>query len=68
MTDVDDENSVIPEITAESFLELKERGIVAQGMIPKLQNALKSIEEGVTAVRICKAEALLGDGGTVVMN
>ena len=66
MTDVNDENSVIPLVTAESFESLKKEGIVAAGMIPKLENALKSAAEGVTEVRICKAEALLGAGGTII--
>lgn len=66
MTDLDDESSVIPLVTAESFADLKSRGIVAKGMIPKLQNALDSAAKGVTEVRICKAEALLGDGGTTI--
>ncbi len=68
MTDVEDENSVIPLITAESFAELKEKGIVAAGMIPKLQNALKSAKEGVKEVRICRAEDLLDDSkGTKII-
>ena len=66
MADVDDENSVIPLVTAESFARLKKEGIVAKGMIPKLQNALASAENGVSEVRICKAEALLGEGGTLI--
>lgn len=59
MTDVDDESSVIPLITEESFHILKEKGIVAAGMIPKLQNALKSAAEGVAEVRICRAQDLM---------
>lgn len=66
MTDVNDDNSVIPLVTAESFVALKEAGIVAAGMIPKLQNALVSAEQGVAEVRICKAEALNGEGGTII--
>lgn len=66
MTDLDDENSVIPLVTPESFADLKAKGIVAKGMIPKLQNALDSAAKGVTEVRICKAEALLSDGGTTI--
>lgn len=61
MTDVDDESSVIRLITSESFEKLKEQGIVAAGMIPKLQNALKSAREGVKEVRICRAEDLLDE-------
>lgn len=66
MTDVNDENSVIPLVTAESFARLRADGTVAQGMIPKLQNALQSAAGGVGEVRICKAEALLTDGGTII--
>lgn len=62
MTDVNDETSVIPLVTAESFARLKEEGVVAAGMIPKLQNALKSAAEGVAEVRICRAEDLLDEG------
>jgi acetylglutamate kinase len=66
MTDVDDERSVIPLVTAASFRQLKEDGIVASGMIPKLQNALLSAEAGVEEVRICRASDLRGDGGTII--
>lgn len=68
MTDIDDEASVIPLVTPESFVKLKEQGIVAAGMIPKLQNALKSAREGVSEVRICRAEDLLDDNkGTKIV-
>ncbi len=66
MTDLDDESSVIPLVTAESFADLKEKGIVAKGMVPKIQNALKCAENGVGEVRICKAEALTTEGGTII--
>lgn len=66
MTDVNDESSVIPLVTAESFQKLKEDGIVAAGMIPKIQNAIISAEEGVAEVRICKAEALNSEVGTII--
>lgn len=66
MTDVNDESSVIPLVTAESFEELKEEGIVAAGMIPKLSNALESAARGVAEVRICRAEDLTNVGGTFI--
>jgi len=66
MTDLDDENSVIPLVTKESFEELQQRGIVAKGMIPKIQNALDCAKNGVLEVRICKAEALNSGGGTLI--
>lgn len=66
MADVNDENSVIPLVTAETFPRLREEGIVAQGMIPKIHNALDSAAKGVCEVRICRADALNGEGGTII--
>lgn len=66
LADVDDESSVIPLITKDNFIELKESGIIAKGMIPKLSNALDSASKGVKEVRICKAENLLSDSGTII--
>lgn len=68
MTDVNDEDSVIPLVTASSFEELKRSGVVAQGMIPKLHNALQSNAQGVDEVRICHASALRGNKGTFIRN
>lgn len=36
LMDVDDDNSVIPEITPQRFAELKAAGVVADGMLAKL--------------------------------
>lgn len=66
MTDVNDESSVIPLVTAETFAELKESGAIAGGMIPKIHNALLSASEGVEEVRICSAEKLLSGSGTYI--
>lgn len=66
MTDPDDDSSVVPLVTPEIFADMRREGTVAGGMIPKLQNALECAAEGVEEVRICNAEALLRDGGTIV--
>ncbi len=66
LADIEDEASVIPLITEENFKTLKEDGVIAKGMIPKLTNALDSASKGVKEVRICKAENLLSDFGTVI--
>ncbi len=66
MADVDDDNSVIPLVTAVSFEQLKKDGIVAKGMLPKLRNALDSAAAGVSEVRICRADAILCEGGTII--
>lgn len=66
MTDVDDESTVIPLITAKSFKKLKTDGTVSGGMLPKIENALKSADGGVAEVRICKASNLNCDVGTII--
>ena len=64
--DKDDDASVIPEIDKVRFAELKEEGIVADGMIPKLTNSFKAIDRGVARVVIKHARNLLNDKGTTL--
>lgn len=68
LMDVNDDNSVIAEITPAYFAELKAKGIVADGMLPKLENAFRAIDGGVKSVTICSAEAIAekGYGGTTI--
>ena len=66
LTDPDDEASVIPHITAESFEQLKADGVVSGGMIPKIENALEAVKAGVKRVIITKADAIDGKQGTVI--
>jgi acetylglutamate kinase len=55
LTDVDDDNSVIPVLKKEYYEQLKSDGAIHTGMIPKLDNAFKAISEGVSQVTICHA-------------
>ena len=68
LSNPDDDDSVIPLITAESFKQLVEEGIVAGGMIPKIENALAAVESGVARVIITMATAIDGEHGTVIAN
>ncbi|MCF0164826.1 MAG: acetylglutamate kinase [Bacteroidales bacterium] len=56
--DKDDDSSVIPLITEQKFLELKECGKIDGGMIPKLTNAFKALKNGVSEVYIKHAKNL----------
>lgn len=58
LLDPHDDDSVISSIDSASFIKLKEKGIVSEGMIPKLENALKAISAGVSVVRLCQADNL----------
>lgn len=64
----DDEESLIAEITAESFEALRAEGVISRGMVPKVENALKAVEEGVRSVAIKHADNLLEDKGTTIRN
>lgn len=66
LADENDDNSVIPHITHEDFLRLKDEGVIQGGMIPKLQNSFDAIEQGVTQVIITKADAIGSDAGTKI--
>lgn len=68
LKDIDDENSVIERIDPALYKTLKQDGIVADGMLPKLDNAFTAIEKGVKNVVICAAENLTrpGYGGTTL--
>jgi acetylglutamate kinase len=70
LMDVDDDSSVIPEITPAFFEELKSRGVVTDGMLPKLENAFRAIAGGVRSVVICSAEHIARPdyGGTTLKN
>lgn len=52
LRDVHDEASVIPQITAGEYQQLKAAGIIAAGMVPKLDNAFAALDAGVERVVI----------------
>lgn len=52
LTDVNDDNSVIEKITLANYGELKESGIISDGMLPKLENAFDALQFGVDRVII----------------
>lgn len=58
LKDSTDENSVIPIINQATYETLKRERVVTEGMIPKLENALLAISQGVKLVRLCHADDL----------
>lgn len=64
----DDDESVIPSITRESFNKYVNDGIISGGMIPKVENALAAVEAGVGRVIITLATKIDGNHGTVIHN
>ncbi len=57
---IDDDDSVIENINTKTYQELIEKGIIADGMLPKLNNCFHAIENKVAKVCIGKAGMLFG--------
>lgn len=52
LADVNDDESVITKINMADYAELRESGVVADGMLPKLENAFDALQFGVEKVII----------------
>lgn len=59
LQDVNDEQSVISDISPDKYRQLKTAGIITQGMIPKMDNAMQALHNGVKAVYIGHADDVL---------
>ena len=66
LEDIKRPESVIKQITPEKYAELKSAGIVADGMIPKLDNAFAALTAGVTEVVIGNLDSLQGGNATIL--
>ena len=66
LTDVNDENSLIPLLTRSLYEKYRQEQKIFAGMIPKLDNAFAAISSGVNKVIIGQAEELdaLTEGST----
>jgi acetylglutamate kinase len=50
----------------ETYIGLRDAGVVSKGMIPKIDNAFSAVAAGVKSVTIKHADNLLSDIGTVI--
>ncbi len=62
-----DEDSVIPELDPRSYAGLRAEGRIADGMIPKLDNAFKALSNGTLSVTIMNACNLPDESGTKLL-
>ena len=67
LSDAEDDDSVIAEITRESFAKYVANDVIQGGMIPKLENAYEAIDAGVKEVIITQADRIFSGGGTRVI-
>lgn len=66
MEDINRPDSLIPLITPDIYADLRAKGVVSKGMIPKIDNAFEAISSGVTSVTIKHSDALNTGIGTVI--
>ncbi|MDR1517434.1 MAG: acetylglutamate kinase [Dysgonamonadaceae bacterium] len=67
LQDVNNPDSLIATMNRAEYEAYKKAGIIADGMIPKLDNSFNAIEQGVSEVRILHAKNLLNGKGTVLI-
>lgn len=63
LKDVNDEESVITHVTEERYKELLHENALADGILPKIENAFAAIRQGVKEVLIGHADDLLQNTG-----
>ncbi|MDD2243334.1 MAG: acetylglutamate kinase [Dysgonamonadaceae bacterium] len=66
LKDINDPESLLTTINKKDYDTLKENKIITDGMIPKLDNSFKAIENGVSKVIILHAKNLLNGKGTIL--
>ena len=58
LRDINDENSVIEQLNIETYQQLKVEGVIADGMLPKLDNSFDAIANYISKVCIGKVDML----------
>lgn len=68
LKDVNNPKSLISSIKKQEFEAFKQQEIIVGGMIPKLENSFRAIENGVSEVVILHAKNLLNKKGTTLQS
>lgn len=58
LRDVNDDTTLINQITPQNYIQLKNEEVIFAGMLPKLDNAFAAIQQGVKAVIIGQSDDL----------
>jgi acetylglutamate kinase len=66
LSDPNNDNSIIHELSRSLYEEYKAQGIISAGMIPKIDNAYKALLSGVKEVIVKHAHHLNSGGGTII--
>lgn len=66
LLDVNDEDSVIKTLTFGDYTELREKGDIHSGMLPKLENCFNALNQGVTQIGIGSPAMINGENHTLI--
>ncbi len=68
LSNPDDDDAVISELTHNLFKEHQQTGVIAEGMIPKLDNGFNALDSGVCKVNITNTQGLKNglNSGTIL--
>ena len=58
---IEDEESVISEITPNVYTELKNNNVIHSGMIPKIENCFDALKKGVSEVKLGSPRMISGE-------
>ena len=61
LTDIDSEESIIRELDFKKYQELKEQGVIRDGMLPKLHNCFEALKKGVKNIYLGDSSLLKTD-------
>lgn len=66
LLDANDDSTVIPRLDYKTFKDYQASGVVAAGMIPKLDNGFEALRQGVASVVITNVQGLKSGLGTTL--
>ena len=67
MEDIRDPTSLIPLLTPAGYADFREKGVIVDGMVPKLDNAFYAVGKGVKRAVIANLEGLSAGSGTQIL-
>lgn len=67
LLDPTDDDSVVPSLDFETYEQHKARGVISEGMLPKLDNAFAAKNGGVKEVWVCGVDGIFEEKGTQIL-
>lgn len=67
MRNINDPASLIPSLNPDSYAYYRTNGVIVDGMVPKLDNALRAVQAGARRAVIANLEGLIENRGTEIV-